>query len=397
MRRLPRDRFFWYMVILAAFTGIFAYAPEVITLSGIGPRENWELDYYIALYRFLFFISATIAAWRFGIKGGLVTCSILGLIILPLFVENIQQPNTWIDVGVVSAGILFSWLIGRQGEIKRLLEKSTEELQYQAVKLNQEITERKRIEEQLIMTDRLASIGELASGIAHELNNPLTSIIGFSQLLTEENPPENIKKELDIIYNEAKRACDIVKNLLTFARKHAPVKQIISLNKIIDEVLNLRAYEQRVNNIKIISHFDSDLPEIMVDYFQIQQVFLNIIINAEGAMLEAHNHGVLTITTERIGSFIITSFADDGPGINENNIDRIFDPFFTTKDVGKGTGLGLSICHGIVNEHNGKIHVKSKLGKGTTFIIELPVNGHRDSSENSLEFASNSSKHKLYV
>ena len=391
MRRLLRDRFFWYVVILAAFTGIFAYAPEVITLSGIGPRENWELDYYVTLYRFLFLISVTLAAWRFGIKGGLVTCSILGLIILPLFVEKIQQPNTWIDIGVFSAGILFSWLIGRQGEIKRLLEKSTEELQHQAVKLNQEINERKRIEEQLIMTDRLASIGELVSGIAHELNNPLSNIVGFSQLLTEENPPEYIKKDLDIVNNEAKRACDIVNNLLTFARKHAPVKQVSHLSKIIDEVLKLRAYEQRVNNIKVKTHFASNLPEIMVDYFQIQQVFFNIIINAESAMLEAHNHGVLTITTERIGNFIITSFADDGPGINEKNIDRIFDPFFTTKDVGKGTGLGLSICHGIVNEHNGKIYAKSELGKGTTFTIEIPINDHCDYSENSLELASNSS------
>lgn len=390
MRRLLKDRFYWYMVILIAFTGIFAYAPEVITLSGITPRENWELEYYITLYRFLFLISVTIAAWRFGIKGGLVICSILGLIILPLFLEQIQQPNTWIDVGVFSAGILFSWLIGRQGEIKRLLEKSTEELQHQAVRLNQEITERKRIEEQLIMTDRLASIGELASGIAHELNNPLSNIAGFSQLLTEENPPEDIKKDLDIIHNEAKRACDIVKNLLTFARKHTPVKQVTSLNKIIDEVLKLRAYEQSINNIQIKTHFAPDLPEITVDYFQIQQVFLNIIINAESAMLEAHNQGVLTITTERIGNLIITSFADDGPGINKNNIDRIFDPFFTTKDVGKGTGLGLSICHGIVNGHNGKIYAKSELGKGTTFIIELPVNGHYDHSENSIEFALNS-------
>ena len=108
-------------------------------------------------------------------------------------------------------------------------------------------------------------------------------------------------------------------------------------------------------------------------------------------MLEVHNHGTLTITTERIGNFIVISFADDGPGIDEKNIDRIFDPFFTTKDVGKGTGLGLSICHGIVTEHNGKIYVKSELGKGTTFTIELPVNGHCDYSQNSLEFALNSS------
>lgn len=391
MKRMLKDRFFWYSVILVVLTGIFAYASELVTLSGIAPRENWELEYYLTLHRLLFLVSVIVAAWRFGIKGGFVTCFTLGLIILPLFIEKIQQPNAWIDIGLFFAGILFSWMIGRQGEIKRLLEKSTEELQYQTVKLNQEITQRKRIEEQLIMTDRLASIGELASGIAHEINNPLTSIVGFSQLLMEENPPEDIKKDLDIIHNEAKRACDIVKNLLTFARKHTPVKQVTSLNKIIDEVLKLRAYEQSINNIQIKTHFAPDLPEITTDHFQIQQVFLNIIINAESAMLEANNSGVLTITTERIGNFISTSFADNGSGINEENIDRIFDPFFTTKDEGKGTGLGLSICHGIVNEHNGKINVQSELGKGTTFIIELPINGYCDNSENSIEFALNSS------
>jgi signal transduction histidine kinase len=244
-----------------------------------------------------------------------------------------------------------------------------------SVHVTRDITEHKQIEEQLIMTDRLASIGELTSGITHELNNPLTSIIGFSQLLMEESLPDDIKKDLDVIHNEAVRASDIIKNLLTFARKHSPVKQVSQINKIMDDVLKLRAYEQKVNNIKVNTHFASDLPEIMVDYFQIQQVFLNIIINAESAMLEAHKHGTLTITTEWIGNFIITSFSDDGPGIDKKNIDRIYDPFFTTKDIGKGTGLGLSICHGIVTEHNGKIYVKSKLGKGTTFIIELPVNG----------------------
>jgi len=121
MKRLLKDRFFWYSVILAIFTGIFVYASDVVTLIGIAPRENWELEYYSVLYRFFFLVSIIVSAWRFGIKGGLVTCLTLGLIILPLFVEKIHQPNAWIDVGLIFAGILFSWLIGRQGEIKRLL------------------------------------------------------------------------------------------------------------------------------------------------------------------------------------------------------------------------------------------------------------------------------------
>jgi signal transduction histidine kinase len=225
------------------------------------------------------------------------------------------------------------------------------------------------------MTDRLASIGELSSGIAHELNNPLTSVIGFSQLLMEGDVPANIKEDLTTIYSEAQRAAVIVKNLLTFARKHAPVKQLSQVNTIIEDVLRLRTYEQKVNNIEIEKLLAINLPGIMIDYFQMQQVFLNIVINAEFAMLEAHHKGKLTITTEKIDGIIRISFADDGPGISEENLKHIFDPFFTTKEVGKGTGLGLSICHGIVSEHGGKIYAKSDNGQGASFIVELPLNG----------------------
>lgn len=242
------------------------------------------------------------------------------------------------------------------------------------VHIMRDISERKQMEQQLILTDRLASVGELASGVAHELNNPLTSVIGFSQLLMEGEIPNNIKEDLSLINSEAQRAASVVKNLLTFARKHAAVKQPTKINSVIEDVLKLRAYEQKVNNIEVIKKFATDLPEIMVDYFQIQQVFLNLIINAEFFMTEAHKRGLLTITTERNEKFVRISFEDDGPGIPHENLNRIFDPFFTTKEVGKGTGLGLSICHGIITEHGGIIKAESEAGKGATFVIELPVN-----------------------
>jgi PAS domain S-box-containing protein len=242
------------------------------------------------------------------------------------------------------------------------------------VHIMRDISERKQMEQQLLLTDRLASVGELASGVAHELNNPLTSVIGFSQLLMEEEVPDNIKEDLSLINSEAQRAAAVVKNLLTFARKHSAVKQPTRINNLIEDVLKLRAYEQKVNNIEIIKKLAPDLPEIMVDYFQIQQVFLNIIINAEFFMIEDHKRGVLTITTEKTSRFIRISFSDDGPGISKENLNRIFNPFFTTKEVGKGTGLGLSICHGIITDHRGVIHAESEAGKGATFIIELPIN-----------------------
>jgi len=237
-----------------------------------------------------------------------------------------------------------------------------------------DITERKGMQEQLMLTDRLASIGELASGIAHELNNPLTSIIGFSQLLMEKkDTADDVKEDLGLVHSEAQRAAGIVKNLLTFARKHAPVKQLSQINGIIEDVLRLRAYEQKVSNIEVIKQFDPKLPQIMIDHFQIRQVFLNLIINAEYFMAEAHNRGTLTITTKSSDSIVRISFADDGPGISKENLSRIFSPFFTTKEVGKGTGLGLSICHGIVAEHGGSMSARSQLGKGATFVVELPI------------------------
>ncbi len=236
-----------------------------------------------------------------------------------------------------------------------------------------DVTEQKQQNERLLMTDRLASLGELASGAAHELNNPLTSIIGFSQLLMEKEVSDDIHEDLRLINNEARRAVIVTNNLLSFARKHSPTKQLNQINNIVEDVLEIRAHEHGVNHINVERHFDAALPEIMVDYFQMQQVFMNVIINAEYFMTKMHNGGTLTITTSKENSTVKISFADDGPGITEENLGRIFDPFFTTKEAGSGTGLGLSICHGIVNEHGGQIYVRSQLGKGATIFVELPV------------------------
>ena len=186
--------------------------------------------------------------------------------------------------------------------------------------------------------------------------------------------PPDVKEDVGIIYKEAQRAAGVAKNLLTFARKQAPAKQPTNVNSILDGVLKLRAYEQRVNNIQVDSQLAPDLPEVMGDYSQLQQVFINIIINAESAMIEANKGGTLTITTQKVNKSVRASFSDDGPGITKENLNRIFDPFFTTKEVGKGTGLGLSVCHGIVAEHGGKLYARSKPGKGATFIVDLPVN-----------------------
>lgn len=238
-----------------------------------------------------------------------------------------------------------------------------------------DITQRKKMEEGMIMTERLASIGELSSGIAHELNNPLTSVIGIIQLLMERDDiPDDILKDLQLVNSEGQRAARVVKNLLVFARKHPNKAQLASVNQAVEKILELRAYDQKVNNIQVIRDFAPDLPQILMDYFQIQQVFLNIIINAEFAMIEAHKEGTLIIKTERAGEMVRVSLKDDGPGITKENLKHIFDPFFTTKDVGKGTGLGLSICHGIILQHGGNIYAESEPGNGAKFVVELPIN-----------------------
>jgi PAS domain S-box-containing protein len=243
-----------------------------------------------------------------------------------------------------------------------------------------DVTERKRAEEkekqlqrELYLAQRLASVGELAAGVAHEINNPLTGVLGFSQRLMRKSTDEAFSRDLEVIHGEARRAADVVQNLLTFARRRQPKKEYANINDIVQKTLELRDYALHTNNIEVVTAFASDLPQIMVDFPQIQEVFLNIILNAEQAMNEAHGRGKLIIKTREIKDYVRISLADDGPGIAPENLDKVFDPFFSTRTERGGTGLGLSACHGIVTEHGGRIYVRSKLGKGTTFFVELPL------------------------
>jgi PAS domain S-box-containing protein len=233
--------------------------------------------------------------------------------------------------------------------------------------------ERRELEQRAQLTSRLASVGEMASGIAHEINNPLTCVIGYAQLLMQTDTSKDIKKDIEVIYDGAQRVAGIVKRLLTFARQYKPEQAYVDINEIIEATLDLRAYHLKTSNIKVTTKLAPDLPITIADAGQLQQVFLNLIVNAETEMKLAHGKGELLIKTEQIDNTIQISFKDDGPGIPKGNLKRIFDPFFTTREVGQGTGLGLSVCHGIITEHNGGIRAESKLGKGATFIVELPV------------------------
>ncbi|AKG54091.1 sensory box sensor histidine kinase [Dehalogenimonas sp. WBC-2] len=245
-----------------------------------------------------------------------------------------------------------------------------------SVHISHDITERKRLQERLMITNRLASVGELAAGIAHEINNPLTGVLGFSELVLSADIPPAIREDVKVIHSEAQRAAEIVRNLLTFARRHNQVRQPLSINEVIQRVMTLRAYDQRLNNIETLSNLGPGLPEINADFFQLQQVFLNIFLNAEYFMIQSHGRGELRITSSWLPETnnVRIEFTDNGPGIKPENLGRLFDPFFTTKDVGQGTGLGLSMSHGIIGQHGGKLWAESEPGCGATFIIELPVN-----------------------
>ncbi|HEU4400787.1 MAG TPA: ATP-binding protein [Candidatus Polarisedimenticolia bacterium] len=226
---------------------------------------------------------------------------------------------------------------------------------------------------QLLQAEKLTALGELVAGVAHEINNPLSTIMGWSQLLMAKEIPPEIKRRLETIHSEAERMAKIVSNLLTFARKHPPEKRYLGLNGIIEKTLEVKAYHFRVSQITVEKDLDPDLPKTMLDFHQIEQVLLNLFNNAEQAMLEAGRGGTLRLTTRRTGDRIEARVSDDGPGVPQAIQNRIFEPFFTTKKEGKGTGLGLSLCYGIIQEHGGTIRVESRLGEGATFSIELPI------------------------
>lgn len=270
-----------------------------------------------------------------------------------------------VDGRVIPVEVLLNFIqLGDKGYYWAFVRDNSERLQ---------AAEReKQLQSELNLSGRLASVGELAAGVAHEINNPLTGIIGFSDRLLRKCNDEKLTVDIKRIHSEAQRAAKVVQNLLTFARQREPHKGSVDINEIITEALELREYELRQNGIKVVTHL-ADLPGYWADYYQLEQVFVNLIINAEQAMMNAGKGDKLIITTGEMDGYIVVTIADNGPGIKRQNLEKVFDPFFTTRGDCGGTGLGLSICHGIVQEHNGRITATSEPGQGTTFTVSLPL------------------------
>src|SRR3990172_8878727 len=236
-----------------------------------------------------------------------------------------------------------------------------------------DITEETMLREQLTQAEKLTSLGEILSGIAHELNNPLTGVLGYCELLQETSQDKSMKEQLGKINDAAVRCKKIIENLLSFARQHKIEKKYCDINDIIKRTLELKVYQLRIDNIDIYADLSPDIPKTMADTYSLQQVFLNLINNSHIAMVDKKIPGVLSIKSEQVNGVIRIIISDTGVGIAEESLSKIFNPFFSTREVGKGTGLGLSISYGIIKEHNGKISATSKPGVGTSFLIEIPV------------------------
>ncbi len=259
------------------------------------------------------------------------------------------------------------------GELGHTFNQMTENIELSQSKLKQTVETLKTTQAQLIQSEKLSAVGEFVAGVAHELNNPLAAVMGFSEMLKSADVGEKHSRHLDIIFKSAQRCQKIVQSLLSFARRAAPERKPVSVNKLIEDVLEMISYPLRTSNVKVVTHFSQQMPVVLADGHQVQQVVLNIINNARQAIEGKTEAGCITLTTNHDANFVRIVIQDNGPGIAPENLKRIFDPFFTTKEVGKGTGLGLSLCYGMIREHGGNILATSSPGAGATFTIELPV------------------------
>ncbi|MGZ4839118.1 MAG: PAS domain S-box protein [Terriglobales bacterium] len=277
-------------------------------------------------------------------------------------VDNFDLPLVRADGASGQFSVNLSPINGEDGRVSSIVVVMTD------------VTDSAVLRAKLVHAEKMAAVGQLVSGVAHEVNNPLTAILGFTDLLME-NPelPESARRDLRVILQEAQRTKQIVQNLLSFARQMPPQRQPVQLNSILQRTVHLRSYDFISHGIQVVERLDESLPQVVGDSHQLQQVFLNILNNAYDAVREtARNAGRIEVMSARANAFVEISFRDNGTGIADP--ERIFDPFFTTKDVGKGTGLGLSICYGIVREHGGEIVCHNNLDSdGATFIVRLPV------------------------
>ncbi len=282
--------------------------------------------------------------------------------------------NSKDEIGMLAGS--FNSMAEELKQYKDKMENWTRSLEEEVQKKTAEIV---RAQEQLINAEKLASLGRMAAGVAHELNSPLTGIVTFAHLMLKRIPPENTQdaEDLKVIIDQTERCSRIVRGLLGFSRKTASEKANVDMNILIENTLSMVRNQAKFYNIAFDVQLDRTIPEVNVDPNQIQQVFLNLLINSADAMEEKGRIAISSRMADDDGNkFVELEFTDTGPGIPEDIRSRVFEPFFTTKPTGKGTGLGLAVSYGIIKKHDGQIFVKSEQGKGASFFIRLPIPAH---------------------
>ena len=270
-------------------------------------------------------------------------------------------------------------------------QQAEEELRKSGDKLVKALEELELAQRSLVQAEKMSALGELVAGVAHELNNPLTGIMGFSQLLLDFDLDPEVRQDVERIALEAQRTVRVVQNLLSFARMQELQNQPVDLNNVLSRTLEIKSYDLRVNSIEVDIQLAQHRPGILADPGQMQTIFLNLINNARDPISLTRGRGTLRVRTDHVGDKVRVAIGDDGPGITPEHLSRLFTPFFTTKPVGKGTGLGLSICYGIVTSHGGRIWVESEYGNGATFYMEFPI------AQDAAEWESQNGEHRPEV
>jgi len=346
----------WYITAYEPITSIYG---DIIGILYVGILEQKYVD--IENRAVLVFLGITLAGVTASVLLSLFISSRISNPLKKMVVASKQLANGDLDVRVsIKSQDEFGELANSFNSMASALKERDEQLK--------EFTKSKIME-----SERLAIIGQLAANVAHEINNPLQGIVTYSHLLLETMPNEEWSRgNLEKIVTQANRCRDIIRGLLDFARQRKIEKRLYSVNAVLNECVSLLENQALFQNIQISRKLDAKLPEIVFDPSQVERVFMNIIINAAEAM-EGYGKLVLVTRLNKAENMLEIEISDTGPGISTQNMEKVFSPFFTTKDIGHGVGLGLAISYGIVKEHNGSIAVNSKVGKGTTFIVKLPL------------------------
>ncbi|PYT00926.1 MAG: hypothetical protein DMF63_04465 [Acidobacteria bacterium] len=312
----------------------------------------------------------TAEGWRRYLVFSVVSALVPNLLLLLLVVRTISRPLQRLTVAAVQVtegGYGTEVDLRKSNDEIGLLAESFNEM---SRKMADDIESLRAMNEKLMRADKLAAMGTLAAGVAHEVNNPLAAISSLIQMMRSENVTDDIREQLAMIESQIQRITRVTKDLTDFARTRPGAKAHIGINGVIDTALRLAEFDSGFQKLKIVRNFSSDLPDVFADADQMQQVVLNMLLNARDAMPDG---GELKISTRKSSNEIAIEISDSGEGVDTKSAKQVFDPFFTTKAAGKGTGLGLAVCYGIVTAHGGRLELAQNGGRGATFIVILPV------------------------